>query len=132
MANDAHISMIGNVMGEPRNQQVNGTTVFNMRVAVSTTKKQENSQYPASDLYEVTVWGKAGETLIGRVKAKTQVWVTGDFMVGEPYKDRNGTEHMSLRVTANRVKILSGGNNTYNNNNNNNTSEAVSEEEPPF
>ena len=110
MANDAHISLIGTVIQEPQNRQVNSTTVFSMRVAVQTTKKQENSQYPASDYYDVAVWGKAGESLIDKVKAKTKVWVTGEFMLGEPWKGRDGKENISLRVNASHVKILSGGN----------------------
>ena len=52
-------------------------------------------------------------------------------MIGDPWQDRNGNSHQSLRVTANAVKILSGGN--YNgNNNNNNNSQPAEEEEAPF
>ena len=131
MANDAHISLVGTVIQEPTNRQVNGSTVFSMKVSVQTTKKQENSQYNATDVYDVSVWGKNGESLINRVKAKTKVWVNGDFMIGDPWQDRNGNSHQSLRVTANAVKILSGGN--YNgNNNNNNNSQPAEEEEAPF
>ena len=132
MANDAHISLVGMVIKDPTNRQVNNSTVLSMTVAVQTTKKQPNSQYPANDLYEVSVWGKAGETLLNSVKAKTRVWVTGDLMVGDPWTDRGGEKHLSLRVNANNVKILSGGN--YNNNRNNNTQQAApaSDEEVPF
>ena len=139
MANDARISLVGTVVQDPQNRQVNNYTVFSMRVSVATTKKQANSPYPATDLYDVAVWGKAGEALIDKIKAKTKVWVTGDFMAGEPWKDRNGEQHISLRVTADHVKILSGGN--FNNNNNNNNRqqapvetavEEINEEEAPF
>lgn len=133
MANDAQISLYGTVLQEPQNRQVNGSTVFSMKVGVSTTKKQENSPYPVSDVYDVAVWGKAGEALIGRIKVKTKVWITGDFMVGEPWKNRNGETQYSLRVTANHVKILGGGNyNNYNKNNNNNNNTAEEPEEAPF
>lgn len=133
MANDARISIVGTVLQDPTNRQVNNSTVLSMRVGVQTTKKQEGSQWPASDVYDVAVWGKTGEGLMGRVKAKTKVWVTGDFMLGEPWQDRQGKEHQSLRVTASHVKILSGGNNTNSNNNNNNTQAAPAEdEEAPF
>ena len=131
MANDARISIVGTVLQDPTNRQVNNSTVFSMRVGVQTTKKQEGSQWPASDVYDVAVWGKPGEALMGRVKAKSKVWVTGDFMLGEPWQDRQGKEHQSLRITASHVKILSGGG-TYNNNNNNTRQAPVEDEEAPF
>ena len=130
MANNARISLVGTVMNEPTNRQVGNSSVLSMRVAVKTTKKQEGSQWPASDMYDVAVWGKPGENLLGKVKAKTKVWITGDFMLGEPWTDRQGKEHQSLRVTASHVEILSGGNNTYNNNNSNNNAPAEDEEAP--
>lgn len=138
MANDATISLVGTVLQEPTNRQVNNSTVLSLRVGVQTTKKQENSQWPASDVYDVAVWGKTGEALMNRVKAKTKIWVTGDFMLGEPWKDRQGVEHQSLRVTADRVKVLSGGgnytnnNNNNNNTNNNNSQNSPEDEEAPF
>lgn len=137
MANNAHISLVGTVLQEPTNRQVNNTTVLSLRVAVKTNKKQEGSQWPATDVYDVAVWGKPGETLLERVKTKTKVWVTGNFMLGEPWKDRQGKEHQSLRVEANHVEILSGGNyngnSNYNNNNNTNQNTTPdTDEEAPF
>lgn len=136
MANDATISLVGTVLQDPTNRQVNNSSVLSIRVGVQTTKKKEGSQWPESDVYDVAVWGKAGENLMGKVKAKTKVWVNGDFMLGEPWTDRQGEKHQSLRVTADRVKVLSGGNYTnsgnrnYNNNNNKPAEEET--EEAPF
>lgn len=106
MANNARVSFVGTVINEPTNKQVNNTTVFSMKVGVKTTKKQEGFQYPVSDVYEVSVWGKPGENLIGKVKAKSKVWVCGDQMMGEPWTDRNNTTHVSPRVNASVVEIL--------------------------
>jgi len=131
MANDAHISLVGTVITEPTNKQVNSSTVFSMRVAVNTTKKQEGSQYPASDIYDVSVWGKQGEYLIDKVKIKARVWVTGDMMMGEPWTDRQNITHVTPRVTANAVKVLSGGNYTRQNTQQEAPAETA-EEAPPF
>lgn len=128
MANDANINIFGTVLQDPTNKQVNNSTVLSMRVAVQTTKKQQNSPYPASDIYDVSVWGKAGESLLGKVKAKTKVWISGDFMVGEPWKNRQGETQTSLRITANHVKIISGGNMTGNNH----QAAEQTDEEAPF
>ena len=132
MANDARISIVGTVLQDPTNRQVNNSTVLSMRVGVQTTKKKEGSQWTESDVYDVAVWGKTGEGLMNRVKAKTKVWVTGDFMLGEPWQDRQGKEHQALKVTASHVKVLSGGNNTVYTNNNNNQSAPAEDEEAPF
>lgn len=129
MANNARVSFIGTVISEPTNKQINNTTVFSMKVGVKTTKKQEGSQYAVSDVYEVSVWGKPGEYLIGKIKAKTKVWVCGDMMMGEPWTDRNNTTHISPRVNASAVEIVSGG--VFNNNQN--TQETTQETEAaPF
>lgn len=132
MANNARVTFIGTVISEPTNKQVNNTTVFSMKVGVKTTKKQEGSQYPASDVYEVSVWGKPGEYLIPKIKAKTKVWVCGDMMMGEPWTDRNGTTHISPRVNAEIVEITSGGNftNTQNTSTENNPTPVETETLP--
>lgn len=124
MANNARVSFIGVVISEPSNRQTTtGQTVFSMKVGVKTTKKQENSKYAVSDVYDVSVWGKPGENLIGKVKAKTKVWVCGDQCMGEPWNDRNGVTHISPRVNASIVEIMSGGNFQNNNNNTQNESD---------
>ena len=127
MANNAHITLYGTVLQDPTNKQVNSSTVLSMRVAVQTTKKQQNSQYPASDVYDVSVWGKAAEALMPRVKKSSKVLVIGDFMLGDTWEDRQGEKHTNLRVNANSVTVLSG--TPTNNNNNNNTEE---DQEAPF
>lgn len=132
MANNARISLVGTVLQDPTNRQVNNSTVLSMRVGVKTTKKQEGSQWPASDVYDVAVWGKTGENLMPRIKAKTKVWVTGDFMLGEPWQDRQGKEHQALRVTASHVEVLSGGNTASNNNNTAQQQATTEDEEAPF
>ena len=126
MANNARVTLVGTVISEPSNRQTsNGQTVFSMKVGVKTTKKQEGSKYAVSDVYDVSVWGKPGENLIGKVKAKTKVWVCGDQCMGEPWNDREGVTHISPRVNASIVEIMSGGN--FQNNNN---TQSKQEEDP--
>lgn len=129
MANDAHIAFVGTVLQNPTKRQVNNSNVVTLKVAVQTTKKQENSQYPASDIYDVSVWGNPGEGLMNRVGPKSKVFVTGAFMMGNHYTDKNGNPQTNLRVENATVKIISG---TTNNNNNNNNQSSGSFEEDPF
>lgn len=127
MPNNAHVTLYGTVIGAPTNRQVNNSTVLSMKVAVQTTKKLENPKNPkypyASDIFDVAVWGKNAEFLMNSVKDKSRVMVVGDFMMGNPWQDRNGETHINPQVTATSVTVTGGWNTT------NNTS---SNEEDPF
>ena len=77
-------------------------------MSVRTTKKQENSQYYESDIYNVSVWGKPAEYLMTVLQKGTMVWVEGDLMM-RTYKDRNGNDRTTPAVTAAMVKVLAKG-----------------------
>lgn len=116
MANDAHVTLYGTVLQDPTNRQTsNNSTMFNIKLAVQTTKQKEGDKYPQSDIYDVVVFGKPAEYLIGKVKAKTKLLVIGEQQMGDPWTDRNGVTHISPRVNSSNVKILAGG--SWNNNN---------------
>lgn len=132
MANDAHVSLVGTVIADPTNKQVNNTTVLSMKVAVTTTKKQEGSQYPASDIYEASVWGKTAEYYLDKVKMKTRLWINGDMMMGEPWTDRQNVTHVTPRVNVNTLKILSNGFNGARNQNQGTPAQETTEEVLPF
>ena len=139
MSNQAHVVLRGTVMQEPQTSQTStNKTWLKINLAVQTTKKQENSQYPASDYYNINVYDKYAESLIGRIKTKTKLLVIGDMYMSEPWQDRNGNTHISPNVNASIVEIMSGGNynnnRTYsnNNNNNNNQQSQTTDEEAPF
>lgn len=105
MANDARINLVGNVINEPKTNQWNNSTVLSFSVGVRTTKKQENSQYYESDIYNVSVWGKQGENLLTPLQKGTMVWVEGDLMM-RSYKNRNNETVVSPSVNASMVKVL--------------------------
>lgn len=135
MANNATVFLSnGTVIQEPKTSQTStNSTWLKLSVAVTTTKQQPGSKYPASDIYNVNVYGKTAEYLIGKIKLKTKINVVGDMYMGEPWQDREGKTHISPVVTANKVDIISGGNFQNNNNNNNNTNQtAPADEEAPF
>ena len=137
MSNQAHVILRGTVMQEPQVSQTStNKTWMKINLAVQTTKKQENSQYPASDYYSVNVFDRYAENLIGKIKAKTKLLVIGDMYMSDPWNDRNGNTHISPTVNANIIEITSGGNySNYNKNNNNNQQAAAvqaTDEEAPF
>lgn len=140
MANDARINLVGNVINEPKTNQWNNSTVLSFSVGVRTTKKQENSQYYESDIYNVSVWGKQGENLLASLQKGTMVWIEGDLMM-RSYKNRNNETVVSPSVNASMVKILmkskphsgqSSGAGSVNAVANQIANQVDSEEEPPF
>ena len=140
MANDARINLVGNVISEPKTNQWNNSTVLSFSVGVRTTKKQENSQYYESDIYNVSVWGKQGENLLASLQKGAMVWVEGDLMM-RSYKNRNNETVVSPSVNASMVKILmkskprsgqSAGAESVNAVANQIANQVDSEEEPPF
>lgn len=108
MANEARVSLVGNLIAEPKNSQYNNSTVLSFGVSVRTTKKQENSQYYESDIYNVSVWGKTAEYLMTVLQKGTMVWVEGDLMM-RTYKNRDGQDRTTPAVTAAMVKVLAKG-----------------------
>lgn len=140
MANDARVNIVGNIINEPKTSQWNNTTILSFGISVRTTKKQEGSQYYESDIYNVSVWGKQGETLLNQIQKGTMVWVEGDQMM-RSYKNRNNETVTSPSVNASSVKILAKGksngnyqrqDNATNNLANQMQQQVDSEEEPPF
>ena len=137
MANDAQINLVGNVINEPKTNQWNNSTVLSFSVAVRTTKKQEGSQYYENDIYNVSVWGKQGETLLATIQKGTMVWVSGDMMM-RSYKNRNNETVTSPSVNASTVKVLAKGKNSgYQQRNESTMTQQIqnqvdNEEDPPF
>ena len=136
MANKATVFIRqGVVMQEPKTSQTStNSTWLKLNVAVQTTKKQEGSQYPASDFWNVNVFGKAAEALLGKIHAKTKIDIVGDMYMGEPWTSRDGKTNITPICNATSIDIVSGGTtsnnkNNYNNRNNQNTEET---EEAPF
>ena len=132
MANNAKISLYGTVITEPKMKTVNNSQVMTLKVGVMTTKKQEGSQFPVSDIYDVNIWGKKADALVGKAKSKAKVWVTGSFQTGEQWTDRNGKINIPLHVMADDVRVVSGGGEYKPNNYNNNAPDEDAEEEELF
>lgn len=110
MANDARVSLYGRVIAEPRNSQVNNSTVVSFPLAVKTTRKQEkNPEYYDDDIYQISVWGKPSEYLVSNLHTGATMVVNGDLMM-RSFKDRNGNERQQLACKADWFKVVSTGN----------------------
>jgi single stranded DNA-binding protein len=139
MPNNAHVTLVGTVMQEPKNSQTStNQTWLKINLAVQTTKKDPNPKNPKypylSDFYNVNVYGKQAENLMDKVKSGSKLVVIGEMYMGEPWQDRQQQTHITPTVTANNITIVSSGNTnrTYNNSNTNNNTQPETEEEAPF
>jgi len=100
MANCAKVILsAGRLTKDPQQKTWQGTTVVSFPVAVNTTKKEGDNYI--SDFYNVSVWGKAGEFLLPRLKKGSFVDVVGD-LIQQTYTDQNTNEKrttMSVRAS---------------------------------
>ncbi len=102
MANNAKVSIIGNLTKDPEMRQVGSGNVVSLSVAVSTSRKNQDGSFK-SDFYEVSVWGKQGDFLMQRLQKGSGVWITGDLTTDE-YVGRDQKTHLVLRIAATDVR----------------------------
>lgn len=102
MANNAKITLIGNLTKDPEMRSTQNGSVVALAVAVSTNRKNQDGTFK-TDYYEVSVWGKQGEFLLQRLQKGSGVWVNGDLTADE-YVGRDQKTHLVLRVNATDVR----------------------------
>jgi single-strand DNA-binding protein len=112
------VTVEGNLTADPRlNTTSTGKAVANLRIAVSSRRKNRDGEYADTQpvFYDVTVWGPVAENVAASVPAGDRVIVSGSSYV-DSYRDATGeprTKHVldaeaigvSLRyATASPVK----------------------------
>lgn len=102
MANNAKITLMGNLTKDPEMHQTTRGTNVSFGVAVSTSKKNQDGSFK-TDFYDVTVWGKQADFLLTRLQKGSGVWVNGDLTLDE-YVGRDQQKHMALHVNATDVR----------------------------
>lgn len=104
MPNNAKVTLIGNLVSEPKQRKVGANDVTAICVACNTSVKKDDGTYD-SNFYDVSIWGKHGEYIMQAAQKGTQVWVTGDLIL-RTYKDKEGNDRHSLTVSATDVRCL--------------------------
>lgn len=105
MANNAKISVLGNLIKDPEKNSVNGNTVVSFAIAVTTTlKKQDGSDGFEPNFYNVSIWGKSAEYLFPKLQKGTQIWATGE-LIAQPYTNKKtGAAGQSLNIKATSIE----------------------------
>lgn len=102
MANDATISVTGNLIKDPTHTTANNQTVVSFTIAANTTMKKQDGTGYETNFYNVSVWGKPGEWLLEKIQKGTSVEVVGDLML-QKYTNKAGETGQSLNIRAFKV-----------------------------
>jgi single-strand DNA-binding protein len=103
-------TIVGYVGGTPDVKALtDGTTVTNFSVAANRKWKDQNGvQQERVTWYRVACWRGLAEVVATYVNKGMLVLVTGTQLSARPYVDRDGKPQVSLELTADDVRFLSG------------------------
>lgn len=92
------IFVIGRLTADPTASEVSGRSCANFRIASDTKRKDDAGNY-IPVFYQVSVWGKPGESCVKFLHKGDKVSVVGDFSCRE-YTDTKGQSRYSLQIDA--------------------------------
>ena len=107
MANDAYITILGNLVRDPEKKAVGENTLCSFTVAVSTDSKKSNdpNSYD-SNFYDCTIWGeREAARFMQRCQKGTYVMCVGEFNQAE-YQGNDGSMKHRLRLKVDKWKGL--------------------------
>ena len=104
------ITLVGNLGNDPEMRYTpTGVPVANFRMAVNkSTTSQDGQRHDKTMWFRVTVWRKQAEVVAQYLTKGSKVLVVGELEEARPYTDREGNLAVSLEVTGQTVRFLSG------------------------
>ena len=99
-----NITTIGRLGADPESKQAGNSNVTELRLAVSGGKDRDGNDQ--TTWYRVSVWGKQGEAISGRVGKGGRVMVMGRLMPPKIYRSKNGDPGLDLTINADTVRII--------------------------
>ena len=100
-----NIVIVGNLVNDPAQREVNGSKVTEFRVAAKRRFKKDGQT--VTDFYKVTAWRQLADICFQYLKKGRKVSVVGELQA-RTYEDREGVTRMSLDVAADNVEFMSG------------------------
>jgi single-strand DNA-binding protein len=97
----------GNLTADPRlNVTSTGKAVANLRIAVSSRRKDRNGEYADTPpvFYDVTVWGPVAENVAASVHAGDRVIVAGSSYL-DSYRDATGEPRTKHVLDADAIGV---------------------------
>src|SRR5690606_24071200 len=104
------IMLIGNLGRDPEMRYTpSGVPVASFSLAVSKRWNSQDGQPQEKTLwFRVTTWRRTAETVSQYLTKGSKVLVIGEFEEARTYQDKDGNTQVSLEVTAQTVRFLSG------------------------
>jgi single-strand DNA-binding protein len=104
------IILVGNLGGDPEMRYTpNGVPVASFSLAVNKSwTTQEGQKQEKTTWYRITTWRKQAEVVSQYLTKGSKVLVVGELEDARMYTGRDGQMHVSLDVTAQTVRFLSG------------------------
>lgn len=109
-ANINSVTITGNLTRDPELRSTGGgTSVCSLRVAVNESRKDQNGEWgERANYFDVTVWGKQGESCAQYLAKGRPIAVEGRLEWQEwEAKDGSG-KRQKVQIVANRVQFLGG------------------------
>ena len=103
----SHITVEGNLTADVRfNYTPTGKPVANLRIAVSSRRKNRDGEYADTPpvFYDVTVWGTAAEHVADSLHTGDRVLITGQTYV-ETYIDSSGDTRTKQVIDADGIGV---------------------------
>lgn len=97
------MTIIGNLVADPRVGESNGQQVGNARIAAHTPFRDANNEY-ISNFVNLSIWGKPAE-MLARMHKGDKIAAVGNFCVKQ-YKDKNGVPQIDITCRADTVESL--------------------------
>ena len=105
------VMLIGRLGKDPDIRQVgeNGTTLANLSVATSESKKNNQGDWEEhTEWHRVTVWGRQADAVAEYLSKGSQVYIEGKLQTRQ-YEDKDGNQRYTTEIVAWNVIFLGGG-----------------------
>lgn len=108
MAQDMNtVALVGRLAFDPELRSLpGGTSVCQLRVAFTTSKKTQSGWEDESNFIDVTVWGNQGEAVAKHLSKGKRVGVSGRLQ-HRTWEDKDGNKREKHSITANSIQYLS-------------------------
>ena len=110
MADINHVVLVGRLTRDAEMKYTNtGTPICKVSIAVNRRRKIDEQWTDEASFFDVTIWGKMGESIAQYLVKGKQVGIEGELRQSKWEQD--GQPRSKVEIVANNVQLLGGGRN---------------------
>ena len=98
------VTAIGRLGADPERKQAGNSSVTELRLAVSNGKDRDGNDQ--TTWWRVSVWGKQGEWVAGKVGKGNRVVVDGRLMPPKIFQKNNGEHGLDLTINCDNITVI--------------------------